>query len=152
MKNDVKLASTLVIFYCVARLALESWSLIFAQDPNLKIAAFAENWRLKSSITSAVTVLTGFTLVALVARRQSILRILGLATFSGFCLMNNYATSLDIYFCHPPGDGSLASAAAMWWRLHSFHAWFHIPSILFLATSTILLSTSAFKLQVRRLA
>ena len=151
MSLQLKLAAALIFSYCAFVIALQSWTVFSAPEPNPKLAVFAEQWRIKSTITAAATVVVGFALVAALVRRQTMWRILGLAVFSGFCLLNNYATNLDIYFRHPLGDGSLASAVARWWRLHSYHAWFHIPSILFLATSAVLLLASAYRVHTRRL-
>lgn len=143
--SSLKIAALLCLLFVTGLLAQQIWWLLFIpvpDDPHM--AAFVARYRVTSSIETGAVVTAGATLSGLLLRRQTALRILGLAGFCGFLLWHLYLGGWAIYFQAPLGDGSFSGALGGWWRLHALRAWIHLPSILFLFTVTVFLGWQSY--------
>lgn len=146
--HRLKIAAVLCLLFWGGLVAQQVWFLVVMPTPDdPRVAAFAERFRITSSITIGVTVTVGITLSILLLRRQTSGRALALAAFCAFVLWRHSFSNLDIYFRPPMGDGSPSAALAGWWRVHAHRAWIDLPSIVFLAAVALFLGFQSYAIR-----
>lgn len=147
-KRNVKVAAIWCLLF-VAQLLVQQIIFAFStsNSEDSRIATFAKDYRITSSIEIGATVIIGAILSISVLLRQTPLRVATLAVFCMFQLWHVYISGVASLFSPPLGDGSLSQAATMWWQIHSSRSWIHIASILFLTVMTFFLGFQAYVIQ-----
>jgi len=147
--RHLQIGAVLCILFCLGSLVQQVFFLLHMDAPDPHLATFAAEYRVTSSIETAIIVSVGLGLSALVFARPTTMRGLLVGAFCLFIIWKRYFSNLGIFFRHGISDGLLTGAAIVWWRLHAPHIGIYVFSFVVLLSSCAFTFVGSYALRNR---